>query len=81
MVASTAPIMMLGGIARQCGGCAGAQGMVGMMISNVIQGSGRRLSTSSKEKKVKKMKGGEEGGDASKNAWYIKLVDQPPGPR
>lgn len=24
--------------------------------------------------------GEEGGGDASKNAWYIKMIDEPPGP-
>ena len=40
------------------------------------------MSTAAKEKKAKKKKSGdgEGGSDASKNAWYIKIVDQAPGP-
>lgn len=84
----TAPTM-LRGVTRQCGGClkVAAQGQRMMMISSrspsfYIEGgsNGRCMSTSSKEKKAKKKKGDGEGGDASKNAWYIKIVDQPPGP-
>ena len=41
-------------------------------------------TVASKDKKKKKKEGGgsgeEGGGDASKNAWYIKMIDEPPGP-
>ncbi len=42
------------------------------------------LSTASKDKKKAKGKGGsgeDGGGDASKNSWYIKMLDEPPGPQ
>jgi hypothetical protein len=42
-------------------------------------------TVASKDKNKKKKGGGggsgeEGGGDASKNAWYIKMIDEPPGP-
>ena len=47
-------------------------------------GESRGLSTAADAKAAKKTKkkksSGEEGGDASKNLWYIKAIDQPPGP-
>ena len=42
-------------------------------------------TVASKDKNKKKKGGGggsgeEGGGDASKNAWYIQMIDEPPGP-
>jgi len=41
-------------------------------------------TVASKDKNKKKKGGGggsgeDGGGDASKNAWYIKMIDEPPG--
>lgn len=86
-----AALMRSGGAGSGCAQCGLGLGLKRRVTSTMVAAAAsagaaaagpRALSTAAKKKEKKKGGGVAEegGGDASKNAWYIKMLDEPAGP-